>query len=1004
MAATIGAVTTLTVSDAEVRAVARRLAEGGAGARAGAFHLGWWSEQVLGWAMSHPDFKTQLFRLVDVLPACRDDTDVLRHLDDYFDGVAVPRALELGIDVAEHVPLGAVITAAVARRSVLRMARQFIVGATPERSLRGLSRLWHGGEASTVDLLGEKVVADREADRYADRVVELLDVLGDATREWPTTLVLERDPWGALPRVNVSVKPTALSPRFGPLTGAEGLEDAYRRLRPALDVARARDTTVHLDTEHDEAKDLTFELLRRVGADYPDVQLGCVVQAYRRDAFDDLRAVTEWSRGALARPLHIRLVKGAYWDQERIVARAAEWPAPLFEHKDETDANYERCTQFLIEHAGVVRPAIASHNLRSLAFAIATARAASLDETAVEYQLLYGMAEPVHAALIAMGVRVRVYCPVGELVPGMGYLVRRLLENTSNEGFVRQSFAEGRPLDELVALPRVTPSALVSPAAEPTTRSPTDADTPGPFTNEPHTELRRPGPRAHLIAAVTNATRADAFAAPLLIDGRQRTTRDEIVSVDPGDPRRVVCRSARATVGDADDAIDVAARAWPDWRDAPWRARAAVLFRAAALLRRRRAELVGLEVMEAGKPVAEADADVCEAIDFCEYYGRHALRLGAGVPIEQAPGERNQYRYHARGVGVVIAPWNFPLAIPAGMVTAALVTGNAVVLKPAEQTPGVARRLVEVLHEAGVPPGVLAYLPGVGEEIGPHLVDHPLTSFVVFTGSKPVGLQIIERAAVHRDGQRDVKRVVAEMGGKNAIVVDSDADLDVAVPAITHSAFSYAGQKCSAASRVIGVGAVFDELVERLVGASAVVPVGPASELRTVCGPLIDADAHARVRSYRALAHDEGDVLLARDDHPADGWYVGPTVVTTDDPNSRIARDEIFGPILTCLRADDWDHALALANDTEYALTGGVFSRLPTHIAHAVKVMRAGNLYVNRGITGALVGRQPFGGYGLSGVGSKAGGPDYLLQFVEPHSVTENTVRQGFAPTNDAGV
>jgi RHH-type transcriptional regulator, proline utilization regulon repressor / proline dehydrogenase / delta 1-pyrroline-5-carboxylate dehydrogenase len=996
-------VTTVTASDAEVREVARRLAEGGAGARAGAFHLGWWSEQVLDWAMSHPDFKTQLFRLVDVLPACRDDSDVLRHLDDYFDGVAVPRAIELGVDVADHVPLGAVVSAAVARRSVLRMARQFIVGATPERALRGLSRLWHGGEASTVDLLGEKVVADREADRYADRVVELLDVLSDAAHEWPTNLVLERDPWGAVPRVNVSVKPTALSPRFAPLTGDEGLDDAFRRLRPALDVARARGATVHLDTEHDEAKDLTFELLRRVGAEYPDVQLGCVVQAYRHDAFDDLRAVVEWSHDALARPLQVRLVKGAYWDQERIVAGAAGWSVPVFEHKDETDANYERCTQFLIEHAGSVRPALASHNLRSLAFAIATARAASLDDTALEYQLLYGMAEPVHAALTGMGLRVRVYCPVGELVPGMGYLVRRLLENTSNEGFVRQSFAEGRPLDELVAPPRIGALALEHPRDEPATRLPTNADTATPFTNEPHSELRRPGPRAHLTAAVTAAARAEAFAAPLLLDGRDRKTRDEIVSVDPGDPSRVVCRSGRATVSDADDAIELAARAWPAWRDTPWRARAAVLFRTAELLRRQRAELVGLEVMEAGKPVAEADADVCEAIDFCEYYGRHALRLGAGVPIEQAPGERNQYRYRPRGVGVVIAPWNFPLAIPAGMVTAALVTGNAVVLKPAEQTPGIARRLVEVLHEAGVPPATLAYLPGVGEEIGPRLVEHPLTSFVVFTGSKPVGLQIIERAAVHQEGQRHVKRVVAEMGGKNAIVVDTDADLDVAVPAITHSAFSYAGQKCSAASRVIGVGPVFDELIERLTGASAVVPVGPASELRTVCGPLIDADAHARVQGYRALAYSEGEVMLARDDHPATGWYVGPTVVTTDDPHSRIASDEIFGPILTCLRADDFDHALALANDTEYALTGGVFSRLPTHIAHAVEVMRAGNIYVNRGITGALVGRQPFGGYGLSGVGSKAGGPDYLLQFVEPRGVTENTVRQGFAPADDAG-
>ncbi|HXY94979.1 MAG TPA: proline dehydrogenase family protein [Acidimicrobiia bacterium] len=993
------AVTSASALETDVRETARRLAEAGSGERAGAFHLGWWSERMLEWAMSHPEFKTQLFRLVDVLPACRDDADVLRHLDEYFEGVAVPRALELGIDAAEHVPLGATITAAVARRSVLRMARQFIAGATPARARPRLARLWEHGEATTVDLLGEKVVADREADRYAGRLIELVDVLADAADRWPHRAVLERDPWGALPRVNVSVKPTALSPRFHPLTADEGLRDARRRLEPVLDIARTRGATVHLDTEHDDVKDLTLELARRVGGEYPDVALGCVVQAYRRDSFDDLRGLVAWSAGSRELPLQVRLVKGAYWDQERIVAGAAGWPVPVFEHKDDTDANYERCTRFLVDHAGDVRPAIASHNLRSLAYAISYARHAGSDDGALEFQLLYGMAEPVHTALVGMGRRVRVYTPIGELVPGMGYLVRRLLENTSNEGFVRQSFAEGRALDELVAAPRLNVhDALASAPPEPATVAATDPDAPAAFRNEPHAELRRPTPRARAAAVVQSAAGWATMAAPVIVDGHVRRTAREIESVDPGVPHRVVCRSGAATAADADEAIDRAVHAWPAWRDAGWRERAAVLFRTAAILRDRRAGLTALEVFEAGKPIAEADADVCEAIDFCEYYGRHALRLGAGIAVEQAPGERNTYGYQPRGLGVVISPWNFPLAIPAGMVTAALVTGNCVLFKPAEQTPGVALRLVEALRDAGLPPGVLAFLPGVGEEVGAHLVDHHEVAFVVFTGSKRVGLTIAERAAVHRSGQRHVKRVVAEMGGKNAVIVDDDADLDVAVPAIVHSAFAYAGQKCSAASRAVVLGPVYDEFVARLVGATEVVPVGHPSELRTVCGPLIDADAQARVRDYRALAAKEGDVVLARDDHPDEGWYVGPTIALTDQPQSRIATEEIFGPLLTVLRADDWDHALALADSTDYALTGGVFSRSPTRIAHATRTMRAGNVYVNRGITGALVGRQPFGGYGLSGVGSKAGGPDYLLQFVEPRAATENTVRQGFAP------
>jgi RHH-type proline utilization regulon transcriptional repressor/proline dehydrogenase/delta 1-pyrroline-5-carboxylate dehydrogenase len=362
------------------------------------------------------------------------------------------------------------------------------------------------------------------------------------------------------------------------------------------------------------------------------------------------------------------------------------------------------------------------------------------------------------------------------------------------------------------------------------------------------------------------------------------------------------------------------------------------------------------------------------------------------------PGERNVQRYQPRGVGVVIAPWNFPLAIPTGMVAAALVTGNTVVFKPAEQTPGIGARLVDVLLAAGLPPGVLAFLPGVGEEVGPTLVEHPEVAFVAFTGSKDVGLSIVERAAVHRPGQRHVKRVIAELGGKNAIVVDSDADLDVAVPAIVQSAFAYAGQKCSAAARVIGVGPVFDELLERIVPAVAAVAIGHARELATVVGPLIDADALARVRRYQALARTEGEIRLQRDDVPSGGWYAGPTVVVTANAEARIVTEEIFGPVLVALRADDFDHALTLANATPYALTAGLFSRSPLRIRRGASELRAGNVYVNRAITGARVGRQPFGGYGLSGVGTKAGGPEYLLQFVEPRVVTENTIRQGFTP------
>jgi RHH-type proline utilization regulon transcriptional repressor/proline dehydrogenase/delta 1-pyrroline-5-carboxylate dehydrogenase len=415
-------------------------------------------------------------------------------------------------------------------------------------------------------------------------------------------------------------------------------------------------------------------------------------------------------------------------------------------------------------------------------------------------------------------------------------------------------------------------------------------------------------------------------------------------------------------------------------------------------MRARRRELAALEIFEAGKPWRDADADVCEAIDFCEYYGREAIRLDEGGTVQSPPGEHNHLRYQARGIGVVISPWNFPLAIPTGMVTAALVTGNAVLFKPAEQTPAVASRLVDALTAAGLPAGVLAFLPGVGEEVGAYLVEHPDVSFVAFTGSKPVGLGIVEAAARVRPGQRHIKRVIAELGGKNALVVDADADLDQAVPIAVGSAFGYAGQKCSALSRLIVLDDVYDELVERVVGATRLLRVGHPKEMEVDAGPLIDADAQARVRSYVELAGQEGEVVFAGGDIPAEGYFVAPTVVSHVRPGGRLATEEIFGPVLSVFRAGDFDEAIALANDTEFALTAGLVSRSPAHIRLAAAELRAGNVYINRSITGAVVGRQPFGGYGLSGVGSKAGGPDYLLQFVEPRTVSENTLRQGFAP------
>jgi RHH-type proline utilization regulon transcriptional repressor/proline dehydrogenase/delta 1-pyrroline-5-carboxylate dehydrogenase len=999
--------------DDEVTALAKRIAELGSGEQARVYNMSWWSERMLGWAMSHPSFKTQLFRFVDVFPATHGDDDVLRHVQEYFDGPDVPRMLDLGMGLAGHMPFGDSLTASVARHNIARMAQQFIVGSSPVEAVAGLRQLWRVGSGFVVDLLGEKTVTEAQAGRYAQRVVELVTTLVRATASWPPDDHLERDDLGPLPRVAVSLKPTALATRYTPLTRADGLASAKGRLRPLLKLCATEGVFAWFDMEHFDAKDLTLQLFQDLlgEPELSELQAGCVIQAYTRDGFGDLADLVVWSAGRVRHgspPVGVRLVKGAYWDAETVHARAAGWPSPVFTTKGETDANFERCARLLHDHHGQVRSAFASHNLRSLAYAVTYGRSLGIPDSGYELQMLYGMAEPVQAAIRRLGLRLRIYAPVGELVPGMAYLVRRLLENTSNESFVRRRFAEGLELEELLQPPDV--EELPGPPP-PVRRPPTDEAAPGPYWPEPVAEWRRAAVRAAMGTAVLNAdpdgpgpsprrrsSHPGPAVVPAVIGGQRVSTGHSIESVDPARPSVVLATSTVCGAAEADQAVEACRKAWPQWRDTPARGRAAVLFGAAEWLRSRRMELAALEVFEAGKPWADADADVCEAIDFCEYYGRQVLRLDEGGEVQSPPGEANALRYHARGVGAVISPWNFPLAIPTGMVSAALVTGNAVCFKPAEQTPAIAFRLVEAFAAAGLPDDVLAFLPGYGEAVGARLVEHPGISFVVFTGSKAVGLGIVEAAAHHRPGQAQVKRVVAEMGGKNPLIVDADADLDEAVPAIVSSTFGYSGQKCSALSRLIVLDAVYDELLERLVGATAVLRIGHPRSEGVDIGPLIDPEAHQRVRSYRELAPSEGRVVLQRDDVPDEGWFAGPTIVDGVDPSGRLAREEIFGPVLCVFRAGDLDEAITLANDTDYALTGGVFSRSPATIRRAAAELRAGNLYINRGITGAVVGRQPFGGFGLSGVGSKAGGPDYLFQFVDPRVMTENTLRQGFAP------
>ncbi|MBI4213414.1 MAG: L-glutamate gamma-semialdehyde dehydrogenase [Chloroflexi bacterium] len=966
-----------------------------------AFQERWWEERILEWAMEDDALKAQLFRFVDVFPMLRSHSQVAQHLQAYFadPGLAFPAVAQWGLDFASENPVAARAVAMAVRRNAQRMARRFIAGATIETMAPELRRLWHQRQGFTVSLLGEVAVSENEAAAYQDRYLSLLESLAGLVQSWPRQPLLEEGPEGPVPRVNLSLKLSSLCPQLDPVDREGTMSVLKKRLRPILRRAREVGAFVYVDMEHHDYKDVILRVFREVleeaeFADWPDA--GIVLQAYLRETDADLGDLIQWVHRRPA-PIGVRLVRGAYWDYETVVARLREWPVPVFQHKWETDVSYERLTDLLLGEYPRIRLALGTHNVRSIAHGVALMRQQGLPEGAVEVQMLYGMGDELKEALVALGQRTRVYVPYGDLLPGMGYLVRRLLENTSDQSFVRLGASETRTAEELLRPPlQLRASGLRS---EKEISKMTRGDGVTEYRPEPVLDFSQDGPRGAMAAAIEEVRSQLGASYPLTIGGEAVRTSAEFNSVNPARPSEVVGRVASATAAHADRAVRTAAEAFPSWRDTAVEERARYVLRAAEEIRRRRLELAAWEIFEVGKPWREADADVAEAIDFLEYYAREMVSLAEPRLLGDDPGETNEYFYQPRGVVAVIAPWNFPLAILTGMTSAALVSGNVVVMKPAEQSSVIAAKLMEVFEGVGLPSGVLNYLPGPGEEVGEYLVTDPRVSVIAFTGSKEVGTRIYERAARLQPGQRHLKRVIAEMGGKNAIIVDDDADLDDAVLGVLASAFGYQGQKCSACSRVIVAEPVHDRFVSRLVEASRSVRVGSPEDPGVVVGPLIDADAYHKVRGYIEIGRDEARLIFETDVAPlGEGYFVGPTIFGDVPPEARIAQEEIFGPVLAVLKAVDFDEALSLATGVDFALTGGLYSRHPEHIERAKRDFRAGNLYINRKITGAVVGRQPFGGFKMSGVGSKAGGPDYLLQFLEPRTVTENTLRRGFAP------
>jgi RHH-type proline utilization regulon transcriptional repressor/proline dehydrogenase/delta 1-pyrroline-5-carboxylate dehydrogenase len=954
--------------------------------------------RLIEWAMEDPAFKTQLFRFVDVLPSLGSSAAIVRHLQEYLGDRAVELnpAMKAGLAAASFAPA---LVAGPVKANVAAMARQFVAGETPADLVRRIRENRAAGMATTIDLLGEMVVSEREAGVFLQRNLDVIDTVSRFLEGNNEPCASDVGDSGPVPGLNLSVKISALAPDIRPSDPEKAVPLLTERLRPILRRAAEAGAFINLDMESYQLKDLSLAVFRSLLAEPgPQPMLGIALQAYLRDCEADLRGLIEWGRAGKRR-FGVRLVKGAYWDYETILARQRGWPVPVWSSKPQSDANFEKLSRLLLESLDVVAPAFGTHNVRSCAHAIAQAERIGVDPKALEFQALFGMADELKGALIQGGYRVREYCPVGELLPGMAYFVRRLLENTSNEGFLRLKHTGAASREDLLR----NPAECVDSGPGPGVFHPVS---PGTFVNAANTDFSRADSRERMYAALKTVAGGLGRRWPLVLDGRRISDRDWVPSMNPARPSQIVGYWACATVADADEAVAAARAAFPSWSATPVGERASILLRTADILEERRFELNALEVFEAAKPWAEADGDVSEAIDFCRFYAAEMIRLGRGTVTQAVPGERCFQTWIPRGVAAVIAPWNFPLAILCGMTAAAAVAGNSVVMKPAEQTSVLAAVLLEILREAGLPAGVVNYLPGRGEEVGARLVGHPGVDIVAFTGSRPVGLAIWEAAARATPGQANLKKVVCEMGGKNALIIDDDADLDEAIPAALNSAFGFSGQKCSALSRIIVLDGIHDRFVDRFVAACATVPVGDPSEPGTLVGPVIDAEAQQRILGIIERGKKEA-TLAFQSNLPAalaaaGGTYVPPTVFKDVAPEAFIAREEIFGPVVAILRARDLDQAFSIANGTDYALTAGLFSRSPSALARAERELLAGNLYLNRGITGAIVERHPFGGFKQSGGGTKAGGRGYLENFLFPKAVAENVLRRGFVPPDPA--
>lgn len=909
------------------------------------------------------DLLNAVMRFTDVLPQIKNDArSVRKHFLNYFYGLDTSRLdvfTRMGLWLAkmakDHFKILDRLIALGARQMVTKMAKSFIAGNNAHSAVNQATAMAKKGWGFLGDLLQEAVTDEVSAENSVTLYEELLTKLAQ-NKELHTTMRENYTKNHFVPELHpdhqvdfqIALKLSSFYSQWDPLDFSGTYEVIEKRVGHLLRTVKNLEQQyqikigVTIDLEHFDYRDMTNEIFKKL-MDKPEFRdmerIGLVVQAYLRDADNTIRDLAEWSRKRRetkgGKSIMIRLVKGAYWDYESIKSNQKGFDLPVFNEKWMSDANFERCVDLVLSRSQDLRLALASHNMRSLSYGLHQAQQLGIPLTV---EMLYGMANNFKAALCEMGIPLFVYSPVGELLPGMAYLSRRILENASQNSFLRQSAGDPSPKrrQELLANPQMRP--LTSQMNE---RSPQLTDLNQPFVNEAYTDF----------SSRVNQQKAQT---EILKWQKKFTIENSFSPVDEAGVNALV---------------QTAKQAFEKWQNTPAKERALVLLRAAQIMRQKRFELIAIMVLESHKPVAEADADVAEAIDFIEFYTRDFLKK-----LSDNPG----LEFHSVGVAAVIMPWNFPAAIPVGNIVANLIAGNTVLFKPAEQSPLIGSHIIHIFLEAGLMPGVLNFVAGDGKT-GVALVNHPEIQIINFVGSTSVGLAIYETAVPQE------KTVVTEMGGKNAMIADADAHPDDVVLHALRSAFGYAGQKCSALDRLIVVGDEnhFLETVTKLKSAASALKVGSPADFANKYGPVIDEESHKRIfKLISDFEQRKGKIIL--DGRSENNLFVRPTILEVEDLSDPVWREEFFAPILAVARAPRFKDAIRILNDCNRALTAEILTRDPAHQRPEVLAqIEAGNVYVDKPQVGAEVSNQPFGGWKLSGTGPQAGGKDYLWRFVK---------------------